>query len=449
MAANGTGSQRIRTSVRLRAGASNSASTFSRLPRHGAKRQTKLSAMARILFVYEFGAGLGHLSILSAVARPFVREHQVAFAGPDLPLATSYLTPLFGEAIRVHQAPRWSPAEARIREVGTFCHTLAETLYLFAFDEEIRLRLACDTWSRIVEAERPDVVVADSAPTARLALEAKVPMVVVGTGYTVLPGSRVLPSLRPWQREVTPRSRSVEARICASVNDQRTTSRGKPVDYLGDLFRGDATFVSTLPEFDPYAAFRGSDPYVPFAIPDSAIGRPFADRTGTPIFAYLPGVHPAVPPVIEALNEIDHASRLYVSNVDPAKVARLCRSHVRIHATPVDLSTILPECKVVIHHAGLGTTLSAMVAGTPQLTLPAMLENQITGEGLERSGSSINLQIPPVPAKDDIVSRVRTLIADPRFEKAGHDSALRMQEFNRSVHLKMIIDVILDFISRR
>ena len=403
--------------------------------------------MAKILFAYEFGAGLGHLSILSAVARPFVREHQVAFAGPDVPLATSYLTPLFGEAIRVHQAPRWSPAESRIKEFGTFCHTLAETLYLFAFDEEIRLRLACDTWSRIVEAERPDVVVADSAPTARLALEARVPMVVVDTGYTVLPDSRVLPSLRPWQRDVTPRSRSVEARICASVNDQRTALKGKPVDYLGDLFRGDATFVSTLPEFDPYAAFRGSDPYVPFAIPDFAVGRPLLDRTGIPIFAYLPGVHPAVPPVIEALNEIDHASRLYVSGVDPAQVARLCRSHVRIHATPADLSTILPECKVVIHHAGLGTTLSAMVAGTPQLTLPAMLENQITAGGLERSGSSINLQIPPVPTKNDIVAYLNTLIDDHRFEMSARDVAGRMGDLRRSDSLIQVVKAVDCWIS--
>ena len=405
--------------------------------------------MAKILFVYEFGAGLGHLSILSVVARPFVRRHQVAFAVPNLPLATSYLTPLFGESIRVHQAPRWWPEEARIREVGTFCHTLAETLYLFAFDEEARLRLACDTWSRIVEAERPDVVVADSAPTARLALEARVPMVVVGTGYTVLPGSRLVPSLRPWQRDVTPRSRSVEARICASVNDQRTALKGKPVDYLGDLFRGDATFVSTLPEFDPYAAFRGSDPYVPFAIPKFSTGRPLADRTGIPIFAYLPGVHPAVLPVIEALNEIEHASRLYVSNVDPAKVARLCRSHVRIHATPADLSTILPECKVVIHHAGLGTTLSAMVAGTPQLTLPAMLENHITGVGLENSGGTINLQMPPVPTKKDIVSDIRTLLDDPRFEKAAHDSAIRMQKYHSCGQLNVVTDAISGFICRR
>ena len=398
--------------------------------------------MAKILFVYEFGAGLGHLSILSAVARPFVSQHQVAFAVPDLPLATSYLTPSFGESIRVHQAPRWSPAESRIREVGTFCHTLAETLYLFAFDEEARLRLACDTWAKIIEAERPDVVVADSAPTARLAFEGRVPMVVVGTGYTVLPGSRVLPSLRPWQRDVTPRSRSVEARICASVNDQRTALKGKPVDYLGDLFRGDATFVSTLPEFDPYAAFRGSDPYVPFAIPDFATGRPLADRTGISIFAYLPGVHPAVLPVIEALNEIDHASRLYVSNVEPAKVAKLCRSHVRIHATPADLSTILPTCKVVIHHAGLGTTLSAMVAGTPQLTLPAMLENQITGVGLESSGGAINLRIPPVPNKNDIILHVQTLLDEPLVKTAAHESALRMQRLSRHGHLNNILDVV-------
>ncbi len=400
------------------------------------------AAMAKILFAYEFGAGLGHLNILSAIARPLSQQHRLSFAVPDLPTANTYLSRFLGGKIAVHQAPKWSPVESRIAEAGTYCHTLAETLYLFDFDDEVRLQQACEIWLSLIEAERPDIMVVDSAPTARLALESRIPMVVVGTGYTVLPAGRVLPSMRPWQKEVTPRSRTVEALIWTSINKCRSALNGKPVDYLADLFYGDLTFISTLPEFDPYAAFRGSDLYVPFAVPDIEPGPLLDRRRGVPIFVYLPSVHPAIMPVIDALNDLDHECRLYVSDADPIKIAGLRRRNVRVHAIPADFKSVLPECKVIIHHAGLGTTLSAMAAGTAQLTLAAMLENQITAEGLKRCGVSHNMRVSLDMVKFDIVENIRSLLSDVVVQSASYHTAQKMSDIRRSSPLGRVIKSI-------
>lgn len=403
--------------------------------------------MATILFAYEFGAGLGHIGMLGAVAKRFVGRHRLAFAVPDPASATPHLRRILGDGVAVRQAPRWSAVDEIVRERGTFCHTLADTLALFAFGDPHRLDACCETWSGIVEADKPDVMVADAAPTMRLALQGRIPMVVVGTGYTVLPGGRALPSLRPWQPHVPPSSRAVEARLCAAANDRRAVLNGAAIDGLGDLFRGDKTFVSTLPEFDPYADHRAADPYTPFAIPGHPPGPEFASRTGCPVFAYLPSVHPAALTVIEALNAIDAPSRLYLSNAHAEKVAELCRRHVRVHTEPADFSTVLPQCKVVIHHAGLGTVFAAAAAATPQLTLPAMLENQINGLGLKRGGSSIDMPIPPAPSAEQIVSNVHRLLIEGVFARKAAENADRLRRVAESDPLGQVTRAVESFAS--
>ena len=45
----------------------------------------------------------------------------------------------------------------------------------------------------ILQEAAPDLIIADIAPTLRLAVGGKVPMIVVGNGYTVLPRGRVSP----------------------------------------------------------------------------------------------------------------------------------------------------------------------------------------------------------------------------------------------------------------
>ena len=379
--------------------------------------------LATVLFAYEFGEGLGHLNLLVPIAKRLARHHRVVFAVPDLMLAAPVLTSGFGEDVCLHQGPQWSAVLERVQALGTACDTLAETLNLFGFDDPDLLRRAVNTWFQVYRQERPDLIVADSAPTARLAFETHVPMIVVGTGYTVLPSGRVAPPLRPWQSLVSPRARATEARILTRVNEIREKSNGLSVDYFTDLFQGDDTFASTLPGFDPYREFRKFPTSLPYAFPDVTVGPPLEHRTGPSIFVYLPHVHPSLKPTLDVLNSMTTRSHVFVSGGDPNKVAAYCRPHIAIHARPANFTELLPQCRLLVHHAGLGTCFAGMAAGVPQLTLPVALENTINGLGLNETGSALCIQATPGPDVDSLRAAIARLQTERSFETSAAEAA--------------------------
>ena len=107
---------------------------------------------------------------------------------------------------------------------------------------------------------------------------------------------------------------------------------------------------------------------------------------GAPDFRYLPANHPALPPVITALNDLKLPSEIYVPGVAAQALAKRCNPTVRIHGKPADLAHVLPNTSLLIHHGGLGTAYAGLLAGVPQLVLPLNLEHGITAAGLEQFG---------------------------------------------------------------
>jgi UDP:flavonoid glycosyltransferase YjiC (YdhE family) len=58
----------------------------------------------------------------------------------------------------------------------------------------------------------------------------------------------------------------------------------------------------------------------------------------------------------------------------------------RIEDAPVDLSQVLPACRLVVHLGGSGLAAEALLAGVPQLVLVTHVEQHLTGIALERAG---------------------------------------------------------------
>ena len=260
------------------------------------------------------------------------------------------------------------------------------SLPLFGFNDGGKLLAKTAQWHTILQEVVPDLIIADFAPTLRLAIGGKLPFVVVGNGYTVPPPGQLLPPIRPRETRVSARSRANEGRLLAAVNVVRAQLRGEAIDFFSDLFSGEHTFVCTLPEFDPYGRFRCGPTLWPFNIPDIPLGPPVMQRVGPPIFVYLPANHPALAAVISALNDLKVSSEIYVSGMTAQALAKRCRQTVRIHGKPADLAHVLPNTSLLIHHGGLGTAYAGLLAGVPQLVLPFNLEHSITAAGLEQFG---------------------------------------------------------------
>jgi rhamnosyltransferase subunit B len=378
--------------------------------------------MSTILVAYEFGAGLGHLNRLVAVAQRLPGDHNWVFALPDRALGEPIVRRAFGDKVRVVEGVQWpAPNDPNVRKIPT--HTFADVIAIFGFHDAARLSAKTAQWHNVLQEVGPNLIIADFAPTLRLAIGTKVPLVVVGNGYTVPPRGQLLPPIRQGDTSVPAVSRANEGRLLAAVNLVRAQARAESIDFFSDLFSGEQTFVCTLSEFDPYRRFRCGPTLWPFNIPDVSPGPLPSQRTGPPIFVYLPANNPALPPVITALNDLKIPSEIYVSGMTARALAKRCSPSVRIHGKPADLAHVLPNTSLLIHHGGLGTAYAGLLAGVPQLVLPLNLEHGITAAGLEQFGVAKSQNARAAAGATDMRDLVSSLLQDGQLQEAAVNAA--------------------------
>lgn len=384
--------------------------------------------MARVLMTWEFGAGLGHLNRLLPVARQ-LRElgHEIVLAVPQPAAArTTIEAGLGGEwpldrppIVSLRASPHWpGPTDPAARKVPT--HTLADVLKLFGYHEVERLAAMAARWDELIMATRPDLIVADFCPTLSLALAQRIKLISLGNGYTIPPPARVLPPIRPWERTTPPFSRAHEAELLRSVNTMRKARGSAAVAFFSDLFSGNVSFVCTIPEFDPYAAFRDRPTLIPFNVARVAPGPPAAARQANRIFVYLPNNHPYLSTVLQAIRQMSVDADVYIK--DPP-IGLEVSPNQRLHIQPVDLKETLPIARLVIHHAGLATAYAAAMAGAPQLALPLNLEHAITARGLARMAGAGVRQAQGTLKPQELIEIVQFMLTDQKLHGAADQAA--------------------------
>ncbi|HYH20038.1 MAG TPA: nucleotide disphospho-sugar-binding domain-containing protein [Azospirillum sp.] len=387
--------------------------------------------MARVLLAWEFGAGLGHLNRLTAVGQRLAAAgHAITVAVPRL--ATTAPTVARGlPGVPVLEGWSWEVADARTaRQVPT--HSFADVIWLFGYHREDALAAAAERWSAVLAETRPDLVVADFAPTLALVAGADVARVVLGNGYTVPPPGRPLPPLRPWVRTVPRESAAHERDLLGLANRMRKRRGLAAVGHFADLFSGPRTYVCTIPEFDPYGVHRREATFTPFNVPRIAAGPPVEARADQPIALYLPASHPHLRDAFAAVAGSGVPCHAYVSGAPPEAVAKRAPANMAIHRKPLDLGALLPKARVLIHHAGLATAYAGLQAGVPQLVLPANLEHAITGRGLEGFGAALSvLSAPGTPGAVD--GALRRLLGERPLWDAANTAA-------RAVGARPVVD---------
>ena len=372
--------------------------------------------VATVLLTYEFGGGLGHLNRLMAIARRLPANLNVFFAVPEVVHSGRLIQNFLGRSFSILQAPKWK-VRTDIDAPNMPTDTFADVLDLFAYGDVTTLANAESEWQELVGTVKPDLIIADFAPTLRLSVADSIPTIVLGNGYTVPPAGRILPSLRPWRAQIPPSSRACEGRILSALNEVRSRNGGFAIDYVSDLFSGNITFPGTLPEFDPYHAYRRERTSWPINVPDIAPGELTRSRTGAEIFVYLPSNHPYLESLLEVLKTLRYRSKVYVPGGNYRTV-----NQVEILSEPADLASVLPQTRLIIHHGGLGTAFGGLASGTPQLVLPLNLEHLVTSRSLIETGVALGISGAQT-TKDDLRYKIDSLLISPTFSLSAQNRA--------------------------
>ena len=139
--------------------------------------------MTRVLFAWELGAGLGHARPLAGLARRMVERRpdiQPVFCFADPRLGRVALNSADWPVLPVPSTHNFAAAASR---ASSYIQVLSSAG--FSNPEILTGALAC--WDDLYTVTGAEMVVVDHAPTAVAAARGRLPVVAIGTGFTLPP----------------------------------------------------------------------------------------------------------------------------------------------------------------------------------------------------------------------------------------------------------------------
>jgi hypothetical protein len=337
--------------------------------------------MAGLLYGWELGGGSSHLELARGVVAA-------------LPATVGRVTLALRHLTHAHR--RFPPAQAQILQapiaepLGVIPNpaSYAEILFESGYRDPAVLSALLRAWDGILEHARPDVIVADHAPTLLLAsLGRQSRRTSIGAGFFCPPAVAPLPEFRFWERTPTGRSARIEARVLETIN-QVLAERGVPgLGRLADLFDTDENFLTTEPELDHYGP-RAGVRYWGFYAASAGDARPaeWPQGSGTRVFAYLSRDYPRVEALVEMLGKLRWPTIVHLAGLPSVVRERLQTPLLKITDQWLDMASVMETADLVVCHAGAGTMGWALQHGCRLVTLPLHGEQTVAALRLKEAG---------------------------------------------------------------
>ncbi|WP_028105042.1 hypothetical protein [Pseudoduganella violaceinigra] len=380
--------------------------------------------MAHFHLAWELGGDSAHAGRLRVAAQALrARGHAVSLSVRDLALARRLLGDL---DVTMLQAPLWLHGAAQ------HASSLAEIMLSSGYREAQGLDGLVRGWRSMLTLLKPDVLVAEFAPTALLAARTlDIPAAAIGAGFTLPPPGQPLPNFRPWEAVDLARLAGAEMHILKVMNAVLVHHGGVPYVQAADALLGRQHFLCAWAETDHYGRAPESQQWFgpAFVTPPGAAPQ-WPPGHGHKVFVYLRQEHPAHVAVLHALVMEGCRVLCYQPEVAAGAVPPVHATSLAYARGPVDLAAALAESRICVSQAGEGTVAHALLAAVPLLLLPTQLERYLLAARLEQAGVAVNGG--RLPATVDWRSVVRSLLMDGRTLMAARGVATRHSGFSNA-----------------
>lgn len=380
--------------------------------------------MAHFHLAWELGSDAAHAGRLRVVAQALLgRGHVVSLAVRDLGQGRRWLGDLDAMLL---QAPVWLHGTAQ------HAASLAEIMLASGYREAPMLDGLVRGWRALLELLKPDVLVAEFAPTALLAARTlDLPAAAIGAAFTLPPAGQPLPNFRPWEAVDLQRLAAAELHVLKVMNAVLVHHGGVPYLQAADALLGRQHFLCAWPELDHYGRPPdGAQWYGPAFVAPAGEAPQWPPGHGHKVFVYLRQEHPAHVAVLHALVMEGCRVLCYQPEVAAGAVPPVHATSLAYARGPVDLAAALAEARFCVNQAGEGTVAHALLAGVPMLLLPTQLERYLLAQRLEASGVAVNGG--RLPGSVDWRSVVRSLLMDGRTLMAARSAASRYAGFSNA-----------------
>ena len=381
--------------------------------------------MARILFTWELGGGLGHLVRYKGLIASLVQDgHQihyiarnaekVGFVNPQPEIQVAELSPAF--------TPRPQQIiEPRLASYSTL-------LFNCGFSDVDSLAARLQRWVVTIKAIRPDCIVADHSPTALLANRVLgIPLIIAGNGFTLPPANQPMPLFQPEKSENPAINLDFENRLCGILNAsiRKIGSNTPDLASPSELLTVDQSWLMTFKEFDCYE-LRAGGTYLG-TYPNDAFGENFdwPVATGPKVFAYLGSAKG-----LEALGQWVTDQDASLCLVMP-KLNDKCRQiiqksfptkNIYLSEKPVSFSKIANEATLGISNGNANTVANLALAGLPQLAIPLSMENYMEARQTVRARCGLML---PGPDFSKLGAKLSELVDNAIYRQAARNFNLK------------------------
>jgi hypothetical protein len=390
--------------------------------------------MPNILIAWELGTGPGHLRPLRPIIDDLLaRDCKVTVVAREL--SHIHLS-LPDPRITFIQAPLSRGDSAFEQQtMTTFAHILAT----FGFGNKHELRATATAWHTIYDFVSPDVVVAEHAPTALLAARrSNINCAVIGNGFFLPPNVTPFAQLMPWRPADPASSMSDERAVLRNTNLVLDLWGCEKLHNVSQLYH-DASqhFLTTIRELDPYS--RSSETKY-YGVPQDSDGLSpdWPSGSGPRIFAYLK-VYPTLPKILDTLSYIKHPTIVYVPEISPSLVSHYESTTLQFAKGPLSVATVCRECSLLVHNAGHGLTIQALLAGKPSLLIPFYAEHAVHAAAVDRMHAGVIISSPD--SAHEIAVKLIMLVQNlNEFSKGAEAVAKRYIDSSWRDNVRVIAD---------
>jgi hypothetical protein len=348
--------------------------------------------VSHIHFAWELGGGLGHAGRLKPLALEALRRgHQVSMCLRDLVHTDNLLAELGALGVPRLQAPVWLH---EVKGLPSPQVSLAEILLAMGYVNANALQGLFTGWRDALQLFKPDLMVADSAPTAVLAARSLgIPSATVGIGYFMPPEATPMPLLRDWEPVQAGRVEAGDTQMLQAINTVLQRVDSAPLQHAAQSMLGDLPLLLTWPEFDHYGRKTlptGQAWWGPSMLSGSGVAPQWPSGDGAKVFAYLKTEHPDHALVLQALVALGCVVECYLPEVASGRPPPVPSPRIHYSSGPVDLLATLPGCALCICHGGEATLAQALLLQVPVLLLPTQAEQFLISRCVGRAGLGIN-----------------------------------------------------------
>jgi hypothetical protein len=360
--------------------------------------------MSRVLLAWELGRNLGHLSRLLPVAsRLKARGHTVTVSARDLRAVGPSSVP---PGIAFVQ----SPVLPLVREGAQPVAGYADLLWSQGWSDAESLSATLKAWINLFRLWRPEVVVLDYSPTARLAVHVmQIPSVLIGTGFELPPAEDPLPLFPGHPMATAALAAATDRRVLKSANTALTANQCLPLDSLSCIVRGDATYLTTIAELDHYPT-RVAGTYVgPIADPSRGLKMDWPLESRKRVFAYLRPEMRNLGVILDGLRAAGVSVIAYAPGIQGDLITRFESRTIQFTPSPVQYDSVLRQADICVSYGPAGTVAASLLLGVPQLVFPLHVESQLTAHRAEGLGVG---RCVDSEFKSQDVSRLITLLSN-------------------------------------